>query len=84
LLDKINIDLGENMTYNSNASGDNTPQPEESKMYIGTKVALINESGSLGIIHDRAPIRGVWVVRWYAGKNAGGEQLVQEDALRRA
>ena len=72
------------MTYNNDEPGDNTPQPEESKMHIGSKVALIGEEGSIGMIQERAPIRGVWVVRWYAGKEAGKELLAHEDTLRRA
>ena len=73
------------MTYNDDAPGDNTPpQQQESKLHIGSKVALIGEDGSLGMIRERAPIRGVWVVRWYAGKEAGKEMLAHEDTLRRA
>ena len=63
------------MTYNDNAPGDSTPPPQESKMHIGSKVALIGEDGSLGMIKGRAPVRGVWVVRWYAGTSAGKELL---------
>ena len=60
------------MTYNDNAPGDSTPpQQQESKLHIGSKVALIGDEGSLGMIRERAPIRGVWVVRWYAGAQAG-------------
>ena len=72
------------MTYNDNAPGDNTPPQQESKMHIGSKVTLIGDEGSIGMISNRAPVRGVWVVRWYAGKEAGKEMLAHEDTLRRA
>jgi hypothetical protein len=70
------------MTYNDDAPGDSTPLSQESNMHTGMKVALISDSESLGMLKSRAPVRGVWVVRWYAGKEAGKELLVHENALR--
>lgn len=70
------------MTYNDDAPGDSTPPQQESKMHIGSKVTLISDEGSIGLISKRAPIRGVWIVRWFTGKKAGTEIYAHEDALR--
>ena len=47
------------MTYNDDAPGDSTPPQQESKMHIGSKVTLISDEGSIGLISKRDARLGI-------------------------